>query len=127
MTGNRDRALSPWIQAHWGAARGGAHPLPSMREGAHRAWRALPRERDGVDVAPVVGLVAVGGAAVAEEPCRIGIGAVPEVLDPVDAGRGEAGGGITGGGGQGGLPAPPPGGEPLRSPPPRPSSGGAVR
>src|SRR5215813_11720016 len=45
---------------------------------------------------PVVGLGAMGGAAVAEEPRRIGIGAVPEVLDPADAGGGEAGGDIAG-------------------------------
>src|SRR5262249_56680506 len=53
-------------------------------------------ERDGVDVAPVVGLVAVGAAAVAEEPRGIGIGAVAEVLDLAHAGGGEAGGDIAG-------------------------------
>src|SRR6516165_5906352 len=71
-------------------------PSPAWGEGVDRACCALPCERDGVDVPPVVGLVAVGGAAVAEEPCRIGIGAVPEVLDPADAGRGEAGGDVAG-------------------------------
>src|SRR5262249_57108037 len=61
-----------------------------------RACCPLMCERDGVDVAPVVGLVAVGAAAVAEEPGCIGIGAVAEVLDPAHAGRGEAGGDIAG-------------------------------
>src|SRR5262249_25114712 len=67
-----------------------------MGEGVDRACCALSCERDGVDMPPVVGLGAMGGAAVAEEPRRIGIGAVPEVLDPADAGRGEAGGDIAG-------------------------------
>src|SRR5262249_58729763 len=53
-------------------------------------------ERDGVDVAPVVGLVAVDAAAIAEEPRCIGISAVAEVLDPADAGGGEAVGDIAG-------------------------------
>src|SRR5262249_60841045 len=60
-------------------------------------------ERDGVDVAPVVGLVAVGAAAVAEEPPCIRIGAVAEILDPADAGGGEAGGDIAGKIEKGGL------------------------
>src|SRR5262249_25647214 len=73
-------------------------------EGARRfAKSPLVCERDGVDVAPVVGLVAVGAAAIAEEPRCIGIGAVAEVLDPAHAGGGEAGGDITGEIEQGGL------------------------
>src|SRR6266699_537235 len=56
--------------------------------------RLLPDERDGVDVAPVVALLAVGRAPVTEEPRRIRIGAMPEVLDAADAGGGEARGGV---------------------------------
>src|SRR5689334_18501052 len=71
-------------------------PSPACGGGADRACCALTDERDGVDVAPVVALVAMGGAAVAEEPGRVGIGAVPEVLDSAHAGGGEARGDIAG-------------------------------
>src|SRR5260370_2318307 len=77
MTGHRERALSPRIHAIFRRIE-------------------LPYERDGVDVAPVVALLAVGRAAVAEEPRRIRVGAVPEVLDPAHAGGGEARGDIAG-------------------------------
>ena len=43
-------------------------------------------QRDGVDVPAVVGLGAVGGAAIAEKPGRIGIGAQAQILDSADAG-----------------------------------------
>src|SRR6202521_6423440 len=42
------------------------------------------RERDRADVAAVVGLGAMGRAAVAEEIFRLPVGANPEVLDPAD-------------------------------------------
>src|SRR5258706_16356711 len=58
--------------------------------------RLLPGQRDGVDVAPVVALLAVGRAAVTEEPPRIRIGAMVEILDAVDAGSSETGDDITG-------------------------------
>src|SRR3954447_15173569 len=67
----------------------------------HACWSCLPRceasrdntmtsglfsgQRDGADLAPVVGLAAVGGAAIAEE-AQIRVGAKREILHPVDAG-----------------------------------------
>src|SRR5260221_411042 len=134
MTGHRERALSPRIHAIFRRIE-------------------LPYERDGVDVAPVVALLAVGRAPVAEEPRPIRVGAVPEVLDPPHAGgggggRGRAprgrgpcrggggagraaaagarrppGGGNPGGGGGGGVRAPP-GGPPRRPAVPPPRGGG---
>jgi hypothetical protein len=43
-------------------------------------------QRDRVDVPAVIGFGAVGRAAIAEKPRRIGVGAKPEVLDRADAG-----------------------------------------
>src|SRR5262249_36487178 len=53
-------------------------------------------QRYRADVAPVVGFLAVGGAAVAEEPRRIGVGAKAEILHPADAGGSKAGGDVAG-------------------------------
>src|SRR5688572_29818919 len=46
-----------------------------------RMGPGLACERDGVDVAPVVGLGAVGRAAVRVELRRVGVGAQADVLD----------------------------------------------
>src|SRR5262245_16901731 len=43
-------------------------------------------QRYGIDVTPVVRLFAVGRAAVAEKTRFLGVSAMAEVLDPVDAG-----------------------------------------
>src|SRR6476659_3794851 len=57
---------------------------------------ALPGQRDRVNVPPVVALLAVGRAPVTEEPRRIRIGAVAEILDGADAGSSETGDDIAG-------------------------------
>src|SRR5258705_8821701 len=69
---------------------------PGPMPGQPSRNRRLPCERDGVDVPPVVALVEVGSAAIAEEPCGVCIGAVAEILDGADAGGGEAGNDIAG-------------------------------
>ena len=46
----------------------------------------LTSKRDGVEVAAVVGLAAVDGAAIAEKSLRLGVGAAAKVVDAADAG-----------------------------------------
>src|SRR3984957_11864985 len=50
---------------------------------------ALADQSDRIHMAAVIGLGAVGGAAEAEKPLRIGIGAKPDILDVADAGPGQ--------------------------------------
>src|SRR5258706_1373253 len=55
-----------------------------------RSADRLRGERDGIDVAPVVALTVVGRAPIAEEPSRIGVGTMAEILDAQDAGSAQA-------------------------------------
>src|ERR1700724_2643623 len=50
------------------------------------ARRVLLRQRDGADVAAVIGFGSMGAAAIAEEAGRLAVGAMAEVLDTADLG-----------------------------------------
>src|ERR1700688_2012519 len=54
-----------------------------------RAGLASAGQGDRIHMAAVIGFGAVGGAAEAEEPLRIGIGAKPDILDVADARPGQ--------------------------------------
>src|SRR3984957_1908932 len=56
---------------------------------AGRPGAVLAHKSDRIHMAAVIGLGAVGGAAEAEKPLRIGIGAKPNILDVADARPGQ--------------------------------------
>src|SRR5689334_8128190 len=56
----------------------------STLPGRHRTWRESGSERDRRDQTSVIGLLAMGGAAVAVEPLLVGIGAEPEIGEAGD-------------------------------------------
>src|SRR5579862_4153823 len=64
--------------------------------GLGRAGAASAGQRDRIHVAPVIGFGAVGGAAEAEKPLGVGIGAKPDILDVADARPGQPGADIAG-------------------------------
>src|SRR5690348_5161421 len=66
------------------------------RPSSEQPMRLASGEGDGVDVAAVVRLAAMGGAAKAEKSRRLRIGARPEILDAGDVGAGEPGRHIAG-------------------------------
>src|SRR5207245_3275658 len=72
------------------ALRGSRSALPRIsigfptREHLRVTARSSLHQRDRADVAAVVGLAAMGCAAIAEEIFRFRVGAAPEVLDPAD-------------------------------------------
>src|SRR5262249_57713060 len=79
----------------------GSHPVRCVRyEGSTVGSGSAPSlthctdrllgQRDGIDVAPVVALTAVGRAPIAEEPLRIRVRAMAKVLDAEDAGSAQA-------------------------------------
>src|SRR5580700_8754444 len=53
------------------------------------AGAVLAGQGDCIHVAAVIGLGAVGGAAEAEKPLRVGVGAKPDILDVADARPGQ--------------------------------------
>src|SRR6185437_5329457 len=64
--------------------------VPAAFSLGYQPFSVWPRlfggERNGVDVAPIIGFAAMGGAAVAEKPRRIRVGAGIEVFDMRQAG-----------------------------------------
>src|ERR1700739_2589968 len=57
-----------------------------QRAGGPARYDPLLHQRNGADVAAVIGFRPMGAAAIAEEAGRVGVGAVAEVFDPSDAG-----------------------------------------
>src|SRR5262249_48857445 len=94
--GNMNQSLSPGgfslVDWDFNLNRGGA----GESVGEDQSHRLVPRQGDGIDVAPVVRLGAMGGAAIAEKPGRIGIGAQTQILDLVDTSKLEPHGDIAG-------------------------------
>src|SRR5262249_28538204 len=64
--------------------------------GEDQSLRLVPRQGDGIDVAAVVRLGAMGGAAIGEKSGRIGVGAQTQILDLVDPSKLEPHGDIAG-------------------------------
>src|SRR6187399_1729297 len=74
----------------------GARGKSRFFRGKAQCFRRLSRQRDGVDVPPVVRLLAMDAAAVAEEGRAVLVGAAADILDLSDAGAGQSRGNVPG-------------------------------
>src|SRR5262249_62036301 len=94
--GNMNKAFPPAVFRLWTGTLTLIGEEPGESVGEDQSHRLVPRQGDGIDVAPVVRLGAMGGAAIAEKPGRIGIGAQTQILDLVDTSKLEPHGDIAG-------------------------------